>query len=303
VISAIARQQRGQASREQLLAAGVAASAIDRRLRAGRLERAHFNVYAMPHTGSIPLAAETAALLACGPGAVLSHHSAVTLWQLRPGEARPVHVTIPKDRGRPTLAGVKVHRSITLTPADVRIHHGLPVTSPARAILDAAATLPDREVERLLDEALFARRLLTRREIADVLNRAGNHPGRACLARVFRAHTASTDTESKPAEALFRLIRAARLPEPQLQVSILDYRLDFYWPELRLAVEVDAYGTHGSPARFESDRRRDARLLTERGIGVIRVTKLMIEERPLEALALVARAIGQREAELRIATT
>jgi very-short-patch-repair endonuclease len=86
-------------------------------------------------------------------------------------------------------------------------------------------------------------------------------------------------------------------------VSILDYRLDFYWPELRLAVEVDAYGTHGSPARFESDRRRDARLLTERGIGVIRVTKLMIEERPLEALALVARAIGQREAELRIATT
>jgi very-short-patch-repair endonuclease len=76
---------------------------------------------------------------------------------------------------------------------------------------------------------------------------------------------------------------------------MLGYRLDLYWPELRLAVEVDAYGTHGSRARFESDRRRDGRLLSEQGIVVLRVTKLAIETRPFEVIALVARAIAQRD--------
>ena len=273
--------------------------AIARRVRNGRLVRIHRGVYAVPHTGEIPLATETGALLACGPGAALSHHSAATLWGLRPGMARPVHVTIPGHRQGASPAGVVVHRSVTLTKADIRTHHGLPVTSPARTLLDVAATLPDRDVERLLDEALFARRLVTRAQVALVLKRSGNHPGRARLARLMDLHTDSTETESPPAEALYRLMRAAALPEPRLQVQMLEYRLDFYWPALALAVEVDAYGTHGSPARFEADRRRDARLLTEKGILVIRVTRIMIEQRRLEALGLVARAIGQREAALR----
>jgi len=77
---------------------------------------------------------------------------------------------------------------------------------------------------------------------------------------------------------------------------VLGYRLDFFWPALGLAVEVDAYGTHGSPCRFEADRRRDARLLTERGITVLRLTQAAIDERPFEAIAVLARAIGRREA-------
>jgi very-short-patch-repair endonuclease len=166
-------------------------------------------------------------------------------------------------------------------------------------MLDVAATLLDRDVELLLDEGLFARKLVTIREVNEVLSRAGNHPGRARLARVVRAHIRSTKTDSAPEERLFALIRAAGLPDPRLQVPVLGYRLDFFWPTLRVAVEVDAYGTHGSPARFESDRRRDARLLSEKGIVVIRLTKAMIEQRPLETIALVARAIGQREAEVR----
>src|SRR5205085_12175836 len=134
-------------------------------------------------TADLPLAAETAALLACGEGAVLSHHSAATLWRLRPGVARPVHVTIASERGWPALAGVRIHRSRTITRADVRIHEHLPVTSPARTLLDVAATLTDRDVESLLDEGLFARRILTIAQVRDVLARAGNHPGRARLDR------------------------------------------------------------------------------------------------------------------------
>jgi very-short-patch-repair endonuclease len=299
-IRMIVERQRGRVARWQLLAAGIDPGAIVRRVRSGRLMRIHSGVYGVAHTEDIPLAAETAALLAGGNGAVLSHHSAAVLWGLRPGVARPVHVMIPGERHGAVPYGVKIHRSVKLTAADVRVHDGLPVTSPARTLLDVAATLPDRDVERLLDEALFARRIARRSEVVDVLKRAGHHPGRGRLARLIGTHAGSTDTESKPEEALYRLILAAGLPRPKLQVSILDYRLDFYWPELRLAVEVDAYGTHGSPARFEADRRRDARLLTEKGILVIRLTKAMIDERTWEALGLVARAIGQREAQLRM---
>jgi very-short-patch-repair endonuclease len=225
----------------------------------------------------------------------------MTLWRLRPGIARPVHVTIPGRRGCPAPAGVQIHRCVTMSPADICLCEGLPVTSPARALLDVAATLPDRDIELLLDQALFARRILTLAQVADVLARAGNHPGRARLARVASGHTHSSKTDSPPEERLLALIRAANLPEPRPQVHVLDYHLDFLWPELRLAVEVDAYGTHGGRARFEADRRRDARLLTEKGIIVLRVTEATIEQRPFEALGLVARAIGQQEAALRTA--
>lgn len=294
-IDAVARTQHSRMSRVQLLDAGVSRGAIRRRLQSGRLVRVHSGVYALAGTADIPLADETAALLACGDGAVLSHHSAVTLWGLRPGTARPVHVTLTGTRGRPSLVGVVVHRSRTLTPADLTVHHGLPVTSPARALLDASPSVTDRDVERLLDEGLFALRILTLADIGEVLARAGTHPGRARLRRASANHIVPTRTDSPPEEALLNLIRAAGLPEPETQAYVLSYRLDFYWPALRLAVEVDAYGTHGSPARFESDRRRDARLLTERGIVVLRVTRAAIEDRPFEVLGLLARAIGQIE--------
>jgi hypothetical protein len=176
----------------------------------------------------------------------------VTLWQLRAGVARPVHVTVVGDRGWPTPRGVKLHRSRTIGAPDIRVREGLPVTSPARALLDVAPSLTDRDVERLLDEALFVRRILTFAEVDDVLSRAGNHPGRARLARVAGNHTESTKTDSPPEETLLSLIHASGLAEPRLQMNVLGYRLDLFWPELRLAVEVDAYGTHGSRARFEA---------------------------------------------------
>jgi very-short-patch-repair endonuclease len=294
-IRLVTDSQRWSVSRKQLLICGVSDGAILRRLRNGRLECVHPGVYAVPHASDVSFAAETAALLTCGEDAVLSHHSAVTLWELRPGIARPVHVTIPGDRGFPVAAGVKLHRSRTLAPSDIRFHRGLPVTSPARGLLDTAAGLPDRDVERLLDEALFARRLVTLAEIGDLLARCGRHPGRARLKRVASPHDRSTSTDSPPEETMLGLVRAGGLPEPRLQVDVLGYRLDFLWPALGLAVEVDAYGTHGSPARFEADRRRDARLLTEKGISVLRLTKHGIVQRPYEALAVVARAVGQRE--------
>jgi very-short-patch-repair endonuclease len=298
-IRQVAEVQRGRVARRQLLVVGIDTNAIVRRLRKRRLEFVHRGVYGLPHTADLPLAAETAALLACGEGAVLSHHSAATLWGLRTGTARPVHVTIDGHRGCPAPDGVRVHRSTTLRPADIELHRGLPITSPARTLLDVAAALSDRDVERMLDEGLFALRILTRKDIEHVLARAGGHPGRATLARAAAAApTPAGSTDSPPEERLLQLIRAAGLPEPRTQIPMLGYRLDFFWPRLKLAVEVDAYGTHGSRARFEADRRRDARLLTEKGIVVIRFSRAAITQRPFEVLGLLARAIGQRETAL-----
>lgn len=283
-----------RASWEQLRAAGVGRAAIGRRASNGRLVRVHPRVYALPNTEEVPLAAETAALLAGGSDAVLSHHSAVTLMGLRPGVARPVHITVPASRHGPGARGVIVHRSKILTPKDIDVHERLPITSVARALVDVAATLPDRDMERLLDEAVFALRLVTITQVNELLRRCGGHPGRARLTRVVGRYSESSHTESPPEDNVVRLIAAAGLPKPQTQVMILGYRLDLYWPALRLGAEIDAYGTHGSRARFEADRRRDARLLTERGIVVVRFTEAAIRERPYEVVALLAGAIAQQ---------
>lgn len=296
-IDALMARQRARVSRGQLLRAGVSRSAIARRVQNTRLVAVHAGVYAAPHTEDLPLATETAALLASGEAAALSNHSGSTLWGLRPGTARPVHVTIPADRARRAHAGIRVHRSRILTATDVRIHQGLPVTSPAWTLLDVAAGLPDRDVERLLAEAMFVKRLVTRHEIEQILRRAGAHPGRARLARVAGSHTPPADTDSPPEEELLTLLRAAGLPEPRLRVWMIGYCVDMYWPGPRLAVEVDAYGTHGAPERFEADRRKDSKLMTRERVAVLRPTKLAIRERPLEVIATIARAIGQREVE------
>ena len=88
------------------------------------------------------------------------------------------------------------------------------------------------------------------------------------------------------------LIRAAHLPEPETQVWVLGYRLDLYWRHKKLAVEVDTYDTHGARAKFYSDPRRDARLRTEAGITVIRVTEEQIKHEPFVVIALIAGALG-----------
>jgi very-short-patch-repair endonuclease len=287
--SAIAGAQRGYVSHAQLLSAGADRRAIWRRVRNGRMIRRHAIVYAVGHAPKGELADETAALLACGPNAVLSHHSAATLWGVRPGAARPIHVTLPHAGRGKKLDGVIVHRSTTLAPPDVRIHKDLPVTSPARAMLDIAATLPDKDLGYVLDEA-FAKKLLTDRDLDDILRRAGRHPGSCALRRVIQTR-AGTLSESKAQRRLLELIRQADLPLPETECPILDYRADLMWRDLRLIVEVDGYQTHGTQGRFERDRRRDARLFAA-GFVVIRFTATQIEQEPFAVIARLAQAIA-----------
>ena len=291
-IEVLAGLQRQRVARGQILAAGVSEAAIKRRVRSGRLVCVHPGVYAIAPLVEIALAAETTALLAAGPDALLSYHSAATLWKLRPGVARPVHVTVPVRRRGPRLDREKIRSHRTRFALQRRLVEGLPVTSPARTLMDQATTeLTDRDLERLLDEALFARRLVSEGELRTAILRAGRHQGAAILGRILAAGHADTRTDSDAEEALLELVRQARLPEPVTRASVLDHRLDFLWPDHRLGVEVDGFSYHRSRAAFSRDRRRDADLLTRAGISIVRVPAADVFEDGLAVVALISRAL------------
>ena len=256
--------------------------------------RVHRGVFTDAPGLDIPLGPEVAALLAVRHHPHLAHHSAATLYGMRPGTARPVNVVIAASRRAPKLHGVVVNRSRILSADDVTVHRGLPVTTPPRTILDVAYRLGDRGTELIVREA-FALHLCDDQDLTRQAERSRGHVGRATLLRVLdRGEMHGTDTDDE--EKMYQLILDAQLPKPQTQVWILDYRLDFYWPKLLLGVELDAYGTHGGPGRWDADTQRDNRLFTETGITMIRITRPQIRNYPLAALATVAQAITRAAA-------
>jgi very-short-patch-repair endonuclease len=289
LIAAIAAAQHGRVARTQLLAAGVDRHAIDRRIKRRYLIPRHAGVYLLGHAAPTDLGDETAALLAIGPTGLLSGHSAATLCGLRAGTARPIHVTVPFGRQGPGPDGVIVHRSRTLAPQDATVIRGLPVTSPARTMLDLAATLPDRDVGYILAQGLD-KRLLTEPVLADVIRRAGGHHGAQALARAM-SRMRGVKVESRKELRLLELIRAADLPVPETQGAVLGFRADLIWRDLRLVVEVDTFGTHGGRAAFERDRVRDAKLEAA-AYTVIRFTDIQIEREPYAVIARLSQVIG-----------
>jgi very-short-patch-repair endonuclease len=299
-IAAIATAQRGRVAWRQLVAAGVSTSSIGRLIASGYLRPRHHGVYAVGHLATIPGGPEAEALLALRPGAALSHGTALRWWGIdgapgRPGVQPPpgtIHLTLPGNRARGP-AGVVVHRSTILSSRDLRIHDGLPVTAPARTLLDVAAELAPRELERALDTGLVQRRV-TLREINDVLARAGRHAGRAVLRDLVDAHTHTTFTRSEAEERFLTIVRGAGLPEPLVNVRRLGFELDFLWPRERgrdIVVEIDGYAFHGGHAAFERDRRRDGILHAAR-IDVLRFTWRRLTEEPLAVVAEIATAVA-----------
>jgi very-short-patch-repair endonuclease len=291
-IFAIAAAQRNRVSRRQLLAAGISSNTIDRLARTRLLRRVHCGVFAVGPGTPIPLADETAALLAVRAGATLSHHTAAMLLGLRPPGSGDglVHLTVP-GASVEDPAGVRAHRSIMLGPGDVRVRDGLPVTSPARTLLDVAPLVSAREIERAIDQMVI-HRIGTLRGVKELLGRAGHHNGRTLLTGVADAYTTTTFTRSEAEERFLSLIRDSGLPQPLMNVRRHGYEIDFFWPEERVAVEVDGFAYHGTRERFEEDRKRDA-VLRKAGITVIRVTWRQLERHATAVVADVAQALAR----------
>ena len=268
---------------------------IDRALGRGRLHSQHRNIYSLvPFPALPPLAAELAAVLACGDTALLSHHSAAAAWRLRPVFNGDVHVTvIGKETGR-RRPGIRVHRVNELDPRDIRRYQNIPITSPARALLDITPDLTDRALERALDEALI-RKLVSHAAIAAVVSAYPHRRGVARLRAAADPGRPTTETRSDGEEALLALIRRANLPAPEVNAKVGSYTADFLWREQKVIVELDGYDYHRGRAAFERDHQRDAEH-QRMGYLVIRITGRQLAREPVAILVRIATALETRAA-------
>jgi very-short-patch-repair endonuclease len=221
---------------------------------------------------------EMAAVLACGDGAVLSHRSAASLWALRPAWRGPVDVTAPRQP-RPG-ATITVHRK-RLDPRDTRRREGVPVTAPARTLLDIASLLPERDLARAVEEAQVLK-LVTPRALAQITGRG--RPGTAALRAVLDLQHEPGLTRSEAEARLLELVRAAGLPAPETNQRLLGYEVDFLWRAQKLVVEVDGFAFHSTRQAFERDRRRDAALQAA-GYRVLRFSYMQIVTQPTTIIA------------------
>lgn len=292
-VAAVAALQRGRIASRQLRAIGVARTSVAWLVAKGRLFPCLGCVFRVGHNAPTELGAETEALLSVRDGAALSHWSAAALWGLWTPTPPLVEVTVD-DAPAAVNPGVRVHRSRTLTEHDVWIRSGLPLTSPARTLLDIAPTATARQLEIAFDRAIVEK-VLRPSHVRDLLERAGGHRGRGRLAALLaREGGASTVTRSEPEERMLALIRQAGLPDPQVNFPFDIWQLDFYWPQARFAVEVDSQRFHSSRYRLARDRRKD-NALRRADITVMRIMDDEITDRSHGVIADITRELTRRD--------
>jgi very-short-patch-repair endonuclease/predicted transcriptional regulator of viral defense system len=282
-IQELAARQHRMVSLPQLKALGLTASAVRNRVAAGKLRRVHQAVYAV---GLAPLSTEAiymAAVLACGPKAVLSHRSAADHLGLRRCSRRAVDVTAPGRAGK-ERSGIDVHRATDLDERDVTKVKGIPCTTVARTLLDLATTVDRTALERAIEQAEKLR-IFDLTAVVDAATRAGNRKGATTLKAVLTSYTPEPAfTRSELEKRFLALCRAAGVPMPRTNNVTGAEEIDFTWLDRRLMVEADSLRHHGTRAAFERDRRRDQQL-TAAGWRVVRFTWRQVDETPAEVAA------------------
>jgi very-short-patch-repair endonuclease len=258
-------------------------------VRAGRVILLRRGLYQIGPRPAVS-AAESAAVLACGPEGRVSHASAAAFHGVLDGARtrRTVEVTVPRGKRR-RIEGVRIHRVRDLFPDEVTMLDGIPVTTPARTLLDLAETMTSREVEQALATA-YRKGLVTHEEMCKMVERHPRHRGATLLRRLLLLEGGPAFARSKAEEKLLEILRSARLPRPELNVKVLGHEVDFLWREARLVAEVDGYEFHSSMDSFATDRRRDAEL-TALGYRVLRFTWADLTERRYATVVRLAQAL------------
>lgn len=278
LIGRVAARQHGIVTSRQLAALDVGRGAVGARMRRGLLHAIHRGVYLWgPPTPSL-LARAQAAVLACGEDARLSHDTSAALQRFRPAPTGPLDVTIPGRHVR--VRGIRTHESPVAVP-ERRTVAGLPVTSPARALLEIAPQLTPRELADAVEQAQV-KRLVTKRDIAATIARAR---GRAGVRSLRAALDEPAFTRSVAERKLVALLRAAKLPQPVFNAVTEGYEVDALWRRERVVLEFDSHAFHATKGALERDRRKTAVLQRGRYV-VLRTTWHELTE---ESHALIAR--------------
>jgi very-short-patch-repair endonuclease len=296
-ITRLAATQHNVVSLTQLNALGLGKAAVAKRAAGGRLHRIHRGVYAVGHGRLTGEGHWMAAVLAYGPSALVSHRSAAVLWGLRPDSRATTDVSLPSRSAR-SRPGIDVHMTVTLTAADVTRRDGITCTALARTLLDLAEVVDRCGIERAIEQAEVLR-VFDLRAVENVLDRSNGRRGAAVLRAVLGDLAEPALTRSDAEERFLALCQATALTRPEVNAELVVDEgpaivVDFLWRSQRLAIETDAYGTHGNRQAFERDRRRDQRLRLA-GYDPVRFTRRQILSQPTRVAATVY-ALLQRAA-------
>jgi hypothetical protein len=250
-IARIAEGTHGVVTRKQLLGKGVTPKEIKVRLRRGSLHRLHPGVYRVGHKAPNVEARYLAAVMACGPGALLVARPAAYIWGLIKGSAPgPEVIALVKKR----VKGVTTHRVRHIHTQDVTANRGIPVTTVARTLVDLAGVLPEQALARVCHEA-EVRHHMAPDQVEAVLVRLPTRKGARTLRRIL--HGEVHVTLSRLESAFLSRVNEADLPLPETNRPAGGRRVDCRWPEYRLTVELDSYRYHGSRHAWEADRHRE----------------------------------------------
>ncbi len=285
-IARLAGRQHGVASRGQLLGAGVTARQIDRRIAHGLLHPLHRGVYAVGANVLSQRGVWLAAVLACGPGALLSHRSAAALHGLVRARG-PSDVTVGnRRRERPRL---RTHHARTLLPADRTLVDRIPATSIPRTLLDLAAVADLHTVRRAFEEAERLR-LLRMRELEDLRRRCHGHHGTGRFDAALAAHRAPPEVRSELERLLLELCERGGIPLPAVNVQVGCHLVDCLWTGERVVAELDGWTYHRTRAAHERDHQRTTELELG-GYVVLRFTYRQVTEQAERVTARLRQAL------------
>ncbi len=229
-----------------------------------------------------------AAVLACGPTALVSHASAGWLWGVVPW-TQEIHVTMLNDVVR-RYPGITAHRRVALGPRNRREVAGIPVTDPVNTLIDLACDLSDPKIEMAIREA-DRLELVNPERLRALLETTPRRPGVGRLRRLLDAETFSL-ADSDLERRFLRLIAATDLPPPETQVWLNGYRVDFYWPDLGLVVETDGLRYHRTPSQQKEDRLRD-QAHTAAGLTQLRFAAAQVRYEPRRTTATLTAVVSR----------
>jgi len=292
-IRELTERQHGVVSRWQMLDLGVSEGLIQRRIVGEMLLPVFHGTFTLGRRRLTRDGRWMAAVLASGPQAVLSHASAMGLWDMR-GSRGPIEVLRRSGGLWHPHPEIRLHQTRSLPDGRITRERGIPVTTPERTLLDMAARLDAKQQERAL-VAGDKNGCVRWPELQRMVARGRGKKGIGRLRRVaMEVDPRATDAFSDLEVDFLALCREFGIPLPQVNVLVEGFLVDFYWPAQHLVVETDSYGHHADRPAFESDHERTVALTTA-GYLVHRATYRMLAWNPDPFMNLVRRSLDQRQ--------
>jgi very-short-patch-repair endonuclease len=269
MLIALAEAQHGVVARWQLVARGIPESQIDEWVKSKRMHIWHRGVYSVGHRVLGAHGRRKAAELAGGEEAALCLQTAGDFLDVKPNASGLIHIWVPNQRGR-KLDPIRPHQFTDMLEEDIEVVDGIRTTNAMRVLVDMA---PHWDVKTL--ERAFGKTELNRQFDLHTLNailaRRPNRPGIRNIRHVMEIYDGPVPDMTALEERGLWLVRKAGLPLPVAQHRTTVGRVDFYWRERALIMEMDSIRWHLVRQRWQNDLDRNNEHL-EDGIATCRFT-------------------------------